>query len=90
MLEAEAHLRKQINCDEECSFAAGQILKMRIVMAGLIRQRADLGDAEPILVESSTFEPSNPRPLPAPAGVAARPRKRRLQAPPKRRVQRVY
>ena len=52
MLEAEAIMHEQINRDEECSFVAGEVLKMRAVMSLLVRERATLGDREPILVNS--------------------------------------
>jgi hypothetical protein len=52
MLEAEAIMREQINRDEDCSFVAGEILKMRRVMSLLVQERATLGDREPILVKS--------------------------------------
>ena len=52
MLEAEAIMREQINQDLECSFVAGEILKMRGVMSALVRERQTLGDREPILVKS--------------------------------------
>jgi hypothetical protein len=51
MLEAEAVMRDQINRDEDCSFVAGEILKMRRVMSLLVQERATLGDREPILVK---------------------------------------
>jgi hypothetical protein len=50
MLKAEDYMRKQINRDEECSLVAEEILHMRAVMSELVRQRAELGDREPILV----------------------------------------
>jgi hypothetical protein len=53
MLEAEAIVRGQINRDEDCSFVAGDILKMRAVMARLVQERTLLGDNEPIIVNSS-------------------------------------
>lgn len=53
MLEAEAVMRQQINRDEDCAFVATEILKMRAVMAGLVRERMTLGDNAPILVEGS-------------------------------------
>jgi hypothetical protein len=53
MLEAEAVVREQINRDEDCSFVAGDILKMRAVMAGLVRERVTLGDNALILVDRS-------------------------------------
>ena len=52
MLEAEAVMREQINRNEECSFVAGEILKMRAVMSLLVEERSRLGDREPILVNS--------------------------------------
>jgi hypothetical protein len=60
MLEAEAVMRSQIDRDENCSFVAGEILKMRAVMSVLVRERAMLGDHEPILV-SSSFIPRRPQ-----------------------------
>jgi hypothetical protein len=50
MLEAEDYMREQINRDEECSLVAEEILHMCAVMSELVRQRAELGDREPILV----------------------------------------
>ncbi len=55
MLEAEAIMREQVNQDLECSFVAGEILKMRTVMSVLVRERERLGDREPILVKSFSF-----------------------------------
>jgi hypothetical protein len=52
MHEAEAIMREQINRDEDCTFVAEEILKMRIVMAGLAQERATLGDTTPIVVAS--------------------------------------
>jgi hypothetical protein len=52
MLEAEAIMRDQVNRDEDCSFVASEILKMRKVMSLLVQERATLGDREPILVKS--------------------------------------
>jgi hypothetical protein len=52
MLEAGAIMHEQINRDEECSFVAGEILKMRAVMSLLVEERTRLGDHEPILVNS--------------------------------------
>jgi hypothetical protein len=48
MREAEAIMREQINRDEDCSFVAGELLKMRAVMSGLAKERTTLGDNEPI------------------------------------------
>lgn len=50
MLEAEAIMREQVNRDEDCTFVAEEILKMRSVMSLLARERIELGDDEPILV----------------------------------------
>jgi hypothetical protein len=74
MIEAEAIMRDQINRDENCSFVAGEILKMRTVMSVLVRERAVLGDREPILVNSFFV----PRRAPAPRVVAVRPVNRHL------------
>jgi hypothetical protein len=70
MLEAEAVMREQINRDEECSFVAGEVLKMRVVMSLLVEERSLLGDREPILV-NSFFIPHR-RPAVKPAGVVKR------------------
>jgi hypothetical protein len=83
MLEAEAIMREQVNQDLDCSFVAGEILKMRAVMSALVRERESLGDREPILVKSSFIPrrlPSPPRPL------AGRPAKHHL-VPALQRVQ---
>src|SRR6266568_2257583 len=74
MVEAEAIMRDQINRDENCSFVAGDILKMRTVMSVLVRERAVLGDREPILVNSFFF----PRRAQVPRPVAVRPVHRRF------------
>ena|ERR1700744_3965473 len=63
MLEAEAVMRERINRDEDCAFVAGDILKMRAVMAGLAKERILLGDNEPIVVNSS-FLPRRARSAP--------------------------
>ena len=52
MLQAETIMRDHIDRDEECSEIAGEILVMRAVMSQLVRDRAALGDREPILVNS--------------------------------------
>jgi hypothetical protein len=72
MIEAEAIMRDQVNRDENCSFVAGEILKMRTIMSVLVRERAELGDREPILVNGF------PRRALAPRPVAVRPVHRRL------------
>jgi len=69
MIEAEAIMRAQINRDESCAFVAGDLLKMRAVMSVLVRERAVLGDREPILVNRFFV----PRRAPAPRPVAVRP-----------------
>jgi hypothetical protein len=69
MIEAEAIMREQINRDETCSFVAGEILKMRTIMSVLVRERAVLGDCEPIRVNSFFV----PRRAPAPRPLAIRP-----------------
>ena len=50
MKEAEAVMHAQISRDEDCTFVAQEILKMRTVMSGLVQERSSLGDNEPILV----------------------------------------
>ena len=70
MLEAEAVMREQINRDEECSFVAEEILKMRVVMSLLVEERSLLGDREPILVNSVVIRPR--RPAVKPVAVAKR------------------
>jgi len=41
-------MHDQVNRDMECSFVAGEILKMRAVMSLLVEKRTRLGDHEPI------------------------------------------
>ena len=53
MREAETIMREQINRDENCSFVAQELLKMRMVMGGLARERTTLGDNEPIVAGRS-------------------------------------
>jgi hypothetical protein len=75
MLEAEAIMHEQINRDEECSFVAGEILKMCGVMSQLVKEKERLGDREPIFVEFAFI----PRRLPTtPRPIALRPVKRHL------------
>ena len=74
MIEAEAIMRDQIKRDENCSFVAGELLKMRTILSVLVRERAELGDREPILV-SGFFVP---RRALAPRPVAVRPVNRNL------------
>ena len=75
MCEAEAIMHEQINRDEDCSFVAGEVMKMRAVMSGLVQERATLGDTDPIVV-ASRFVPRR-RPMPSRVGVE----KRRLVPP---------
>jgi hypothetical protein len=75
MREAEAIMHEQINRDEGCSFVAGEVMKMRTVMSGLVQERAALGDTDPIVV-ASLFVPRR-RPMPSRVGVE----KRRLVPP---------
>ena len=52
MREAEAIMHEQINRDEDCSFLAQEVIKMRAVMSLLVKERTALGDNEPIVVSS--------------------------------------
>jgi hypothetical protein len=84
MLEAGAIMREQINRDEECSAAAGEIIVMRTVMSHLVQERARLGDREPIEVDGSII-PRRPYAPPRPAKqVYAKPMKRHLTPGSKR------
>ncbi|MCK1396001.1 hypothetical protein [Bradyrhizobium sp. 1] len=69
MRGAEAIMHEQINRDEDCTFVAGEVLKMRTVMSGLAQERAALGDTDPIIVASLFV----PRRRPTPSRVAMRP-----------------
>ena len=55
MREAETIMRQQISRNEDCTFVAQEILKMRVVMSGLVKERAALGDNEPIVVSSGVI-----------------------------------
>ncbi|CUT14328.1 hypothetical protein BF49_5408 [Bradyrhizobium sp.] len=66
MRETEAIMHEQINRDEDCSFVAGEVMKMRTVMSGLVQERAALGDTDPIVV-ASLFVPRR-RPMPSRVG----------------------
>ncbi len=70
MREAEAIMHEQINRDEDCSFVAQEVIKMRSVMSLLAKERIALGDDEPILVNSFFI----PRRRPTRKPVAALPR----------------
>lgn len=72
MMEAEAVMREQIARDQDCAFVANELLKMRGVMSGLVREKEALGDRTPILV-SNHFTPRR-----APTPIFAHPLKRRL------------
>ena len=85
MLEAEAIMHEQINRDEECSFVAGEVLKMRAVMSLLVRERATLGDREPILVNSFFI----PRRRPTSRAMATPPVKRHL-IPARERAEKAF
>jgi hypothetical protein len=80
MLEAEAVMREQINRDVDCSFVAGEILKMRAVMSHFVHERTLLGDREPILVNSFFV----PRRAAAPKPASVRPPRRHLVPAEKR------
>ncbi|MGY0574582.1 hypothetical protein ACTGJ9_028855 [Bradyrhizobium sp. RDM12] len=72
MREAEAIMHEQINRDEDCSFVAQELIKMRLVMSLLAKERTALGDNEPILVNSFLIRgagrrESRPRLLPRPS-----------------------
>jgi len=70
MREAEAIMHEQINRDEDCTFLAGEVMKMRAVMSGLAQERTALGDTDPIVV-ASLFVPRR-RPAPQRIGVEKR------------------
>ena len=72
MMEAQAVMRDQITRDQDCTFVAQELLKMRAVMTGLVREKETLGDRAPILVSNHV----TPRPAPKP--VFVRPVKRHL------------
>jgi hypothetical protein len=84
MLEAEAIMREQINRDDDCSFVAEEVLKMRVVMSLLVEERTRLGDHEPILVNRFMI----PRRAPFVKPVAVKPVGAKLAAlrPVKRRL----
>ena len=72
MIEAETIMRAQIKRDEDCSFVAGDMLKMRAVMSRLCAERTALGDREPIVVNDTLPKRAPALPL------IARPAKRHL------------
>ena len=79
MIEAEAIMREQINRDDDCSFVAEEVLKMRVVMSLLVEERTRLGDYEPILVNRFMIPRRAPYVKPVAEKLAAlRPVKRRL------------
>ncbi|SCB54056.1 hypothetical protein GA0061098_102311 [Bradyrhizobium shewense] len=63
MREAETVVREQIKRDEDCTSTAEQLIKMRVVMSGLARERVRLGDNDPITVHS-LFIPRRPQMAP--------------------------
>lgn len=69
MREAEAIMHEQINRNEDCSFVAQEVIKMRSVMSGLVKERTALGDNEPIVVNSFFIPRRRPtrKPVAAPA-----------------------
>ncbi len=52
MREAEAIMHEQIKRDENCTFVAQEIMKMRVVMSELVQERTRLGDTDPIIVSA--------------------------------------
>lgn len=62
MREAEAIMHEQVNRDEDCTFVAGEVMKMRTVMSGLVQERAALGDTDPIVVASLFVPRRKPTP----------------------------
>jgi hypothetical protein len=67
MREAEAIMHEQINRDEDCSFVAQELIKMRLVMSLLAKERTALGDNELILVNSFFIPRRRPTRKPAAA-----------------------
>lgn len=64
MIEAEAAMRDQIRHDRDCSFVAQDLLNMRTVMAGLVREKQTLGDHDPIVVSCHFTSRTARKPLP--------------------------
>jgi len=62
MLEAENVMREQIKRDQDCSFVAAEVLKMRGVMSRLVIEKEALGDYEPILVTCAPIRRPSPKP----------------------------
>jgi hypothetical protein len=60
MMEAEAVMRGQITRDQDCTYVAEELLKMRVVMAGLVREKEALGDPAPILVHVTSRPAAKP------------------------------
>ena len=60
MMEAEAIMRDQITRDQDCTFVAQELLKMRTVMAGLVREKEALGDYAPLLVHVASRQAAKP------------------------------
>ena len=60
MREAEAIMHEQIKRDENCGFVAREVMKMRIVMSELVRERTRLGDTDPIIVSACVIPRRRP------------------------------
>jgi len=71
MREAEAIMHEQVNRNEDCSFVAQEVIKMRSVMSQLVKERTALGDQEPIVVSSFFIPRRRPTRKPAAAHFAA-------------------
>jgi hypothetical protein len=63
MMEAEAVMREQIARDQDCTFVSEELLKMRAVMSGLVREKEALGDRTPILVSNHVTRRPAPKPV---------------------------
>lgn len=57
MREAEAIMHEQIKRDEDYTFVAQEVMKMRTVMSKLVQERTRLGDSTPIVVNAPCFIP---------------------------------
>jgi hypothetical protein len=69
MREAEAIMHEQIKRNEDCTFVAREIMKMRTVMSKLVQERTRLGDTDPIIVSAFVI-PRRRRPAERTAGLA--------------------
>ena len=92
MFETEALMHNQLVYGADCSEAADRLLKMRVSLGELARERTRLGDSEPILVKNNFIpqRPAVPRPVYVrPMGMhpfTMRPKKQRLVPPYQSRV----